>query len=57
MKQCSRCHGKVPQGALACMHCGAEFTDTAQYQVGSVITGILALVGIVLWIMSFYYWD
>jgi hypothetical protein len=32
MNQCTRCGGEVPDFAQACMHCGAVFTNTTQYQ-------------------------
>lgn len=32
MNQCTRCGGDVPEIAQACMHCGAVFTNTAEYQ-------------------------
>jgi DNA-directed RNA polymerase subunit RPC12/RpoP len=32
MNQCMRCGGEVPEIAQACMHCGAVFTNTAEYQ-------------------------
>jgi uncharacterized membrane protein YvbJ len=53
MDSCTRCGGEVPQSALVCMHCGAEFTNTPEYQSNANIQGITVLVVL---IGAFIWW-
>jgi hypothetical protein len=48
MNQCTRCRGDVPEGAQACMHCGAVFTNTPEYQQSSGCAAGVVLVVVVL---------
>jgi hypothetical protein len=48
MNQCNRCGGDVPEKAQACMHCGAVFTNTPEYQQSSGCAAGVVLVVVVL---------